>query len=149
MTMVSLEKRKRKRLVRIAGERCCGRLNIPYRTVVEKYTEEHPFRRNRTPKLPKNVYQPPDLASLNLGRSTHCHTAIHRAFCLGVDEEEGCSRDAAQRSNYNSVLPLELAQSCSIVFIEDDKEDIDCHSKGPEYICEWKPVRVVVSVVIC
>jgi hypothetical protein len=124
-----------------------GRTDRPDRSIVENYSEEHPSRRNRTPKLPRSVYELPDVASLNLSKITHCYTAIHRAFRLGVDEEEGCRRDAAQYSNYSSVLPFELAQSHSIVFIEHNKEDVDSHGKCPEYICQWKPVRFVVSVV--
>lgn len=125
-----------------------GGIDIPYRSIVENYAKEHPFRRDRTPKLSRNIYQPPDLVSHDLCKSTHCYTAIHMAFRRGLDEEKGCSRDTAQRSNYSSVLPFELSQSRRIVFMENNKEDVDSHGKCPEYICQWKPVRFVVSVCV-
>lgn len=82
----------------------------PYGSIVENYAEEHPFGRDRTPKR---------------------LTAIHMASLRGVDEEEGYSRGEYKGSNYTDVLHLELAQSFSIVVIEDSKEDVASHCKCP------------------
>ena len=121
--------------VRVAGEKCQIGRDIPYRSIEEKYTEEHPVGRDRTPKLSRTVRHPIDHASLNLGKGTHCHTAIHRASLRGADEEEGHSGDEYKGGNYTNVLHLELVQGFGILLIEDNKEDVASHGKCPEYIC--------------
>jgi hypothetical protein len=137
---------KKKSGVRLAGEKYQVRRDIPYGSIEENYAEEHPIGRDRTPKLSGTVCHPIDRTSLNLGKGTHCHTSIHRASLRGADEEEGYSRDEYKGSNYTNVLHLELAQSFSIVLIEDNKKDVASHGKCPEYICQRKPVRLIVNV---
>ena len=68
------------------------------------------------------------------------------ASLRGVDEEEGYSGDEYKGSYYTNVLHLERAQRFSIVVMEDSKEDVASHGKCPEYICQWKPVMLLVNV---
>jgi len=68
------------------------------------------------------------------------------ASLRGADKEEGYSRGEYKGSNYTDVLHLELAQSFSVVVIEDSKEDVASHCKCPEYVCQWKPVILLVNI---
>jgi len=68
---------KRKKWVRVAGKKCRAGRDIPYGSIVENYAEEHPFGRDRTPKLSRIVRHPIGRASFNLGERhspSDCHT---------------------------------------------------------------------------
>lgn len=55
-----------------------------------------------------------------LGRSTHCHTAIHGSLLRCVDEKEGHSRNEYNGSNDTNILLLQLSQIFSIILVEDN-----------------------------
>ena len=65
---------REKHRIRVVGEKCRVGRDIPYGSIEENYSEEHPFGRNRTPKLSR--LHPIGRASLNLGLGhslLHCH----------------------------------------------------------------------------